>query len=216
MEVNMSKRWVIIVVTTMFLLCGCKEETQGNSNVNPQNSINSDIKNTPLYKEAVEYHKRKGDPRFVNTEDMDSVTNLTINKDFYDLDRDVLKYMIFYKNVTTFEISGIDLKSSDLSSISSVNYPKLGDLGFSNTGINDKQLKQIIIANPKLEIIGLANEPNITDASFENFLLMKDPYEITLISTSMSDAKIMELKKRLKNTIISIGEGHVSTEQEKK
>ncbi|EMS89581.1 hypothetical protein [Leptospira noguchii] len=212
----MSKRWVIIAVITMFLLCGCKEETQGNSNVNPQNSINSDIKNTPLYKEAVEYHKRKGDPRFVNTKDMDSVTNLTINKDFYDLDRDVLKYMIFYKNVTTFEISDIDLRGADLSSISNVNYPKLGDLGFSNTGIDDNQLKQIIIMNPKLDDFGVANEPNITDASFESFLLMKDPYKITLISTSMSDAKIMELKKKLKNTIISTGdEGHISTEQEK-
>ncbi|ULH27961.1 hypothetical protein [Leptospira weilii] len=212
----MSKKQVIITVIAMFLLCGCKEETQGNANANAQNPANSSIKNTPLYKEAVTYFKRINSSWFENTQDFDSVTYLTINKDFHNFDKDVIRYMVFYKNVTTFEISDIDLKSSDLSSISSVNYPKLGDLGFSNTGINDSQLKQIIIANPKLEIIGLANEPNITDSSFESFLLMKDPYNITLISTSMSDAKIMELKKRLKNTIISIGEGHVSTEQEKK
>ncbi|TGK15729.1 hypothetical protein [Leptospira stimsonii] len=212
----MTKKRVAIAVITMFLLCVCKEETQMNADVNPQSSTaNSDLKNTPLYKEAIEYHKKKGDPRFANTQDMDSVTYLTVNKDFYDLDKDVLRYMVFYKNVTNFEISDIDLKSSDLSSISNINYPKLGDLAFSNTGIDDKQLKQIIIANPKLEILGIANEPNITDASFASFLLMKDPYKITLISTSMSDTKITELKKKLKNTIISTGEGHISTEQEK-
>nr|WP_249262671.1 hypothetical protein [Leptospira interrogans] len=187
-----------------------------NSNVNAQPlTTGSDIKNTPLYKEAIEYHKKKGDPRFANTQDMDSVTYLTVNKDFYDLDKDVLRYMVFYKNITNFEISDIDLKSADLSSISNTNYPKLGDLGFSNTGIDNNQLKQIIIANPKLEILGIANEPNITDVSVESFLLMKNPYKITLISTGMSDAKIMELKKKLKNTIISTGDGHISTEQEK-
>ncbi|UOG58847.1 hypothetical protein [Leptospira noguchii] len=212
----MSKRWVIIVVFTMFLLCGCKEETQGNSNANPQNPANSSIKNTPLYKEAVEYHKKKGDPSFENTQDMDSVTNLTINKDYYDLDKDVIRYMIFYRNTVSFDIADIDLRGADLSSINSKNYPDLGILGFVNTGIDDNQLKQIIIANTKLGDFSLVNEPNITDASFESFLLMKDPYKITLISTSMSDAKIMELKKKLKNTIISTGdEGHISTEQEK-